>query len=180
MDVLEQLDIDLVNLKDGGLHREFTLGDDFFEAMDSPVLTKGNVDVQIDVHRVSGDYEVLIKCDGVAVVPCDRCLEDVAIDVHADERLIAKSGIGDADDEGIIYVDNPDGIVNVAWNIFETIALALPYKRVHPDGQCNESMVEKLERYVIDESGDSEAGSNRSEGNDPRWEGLKKLLNNNK
>ena len=180
MGLIEQFDIDLVGMAGDTLHREFVLTDSFFESIDSPVLNKGNVTARVDVRRVSHDFELTVDCDGVAVVPCDRCLDDVPVDVHTHEVLVAKLGSGDDSDDGIIWVDNPEGVLNLAWHLFETIALALPCKRVHPDGQCNEEMAARLHDYEAGGDGDEEGGNPRRQGTDPRWDALKELLNNNK
>ena len=52
--------------------------------------------------------------------------------------------------------------------------LALPIKRVHPDDKngkstCDPVMLKKLEELIIDEETDT----------DPRWDELKKLMNDN-
>jgi len=59
-------------------------------------------------------------------------------------------------------------------HIYEFIHLALPIRRVHPDDKkgnstCDPIMLKKLEELVIDEDVD----------NDPRWDELKRLMNDN-
>lgn len=180
MELTEQFDIDLEGMTGDTLHREYVLTDSFFESIDSPVLDKGNVTARVDVRRVSHDFELTIDCDGVAVVPCDRCLDDVPVSIHTHEVLLAKLGDGDGDDDGIIWVDSPDGVLNVAWHLFESIALALPCKRVHPDGQCNEEMAARLHGYEAGGDGGGDGEGTGRKGTDPRWDALKELLNNNK
>jgi uncharacterized protein len=57
---------------------------------------------------------------------------------------------------------------------YEYILLALPIKRVHPDDKngnstCDPEMLKKLKEHIISEEVES----------DPRWDELKKLINNN-
>ena len=58
--------------------------------------------------------------------------------------------------------------------IYEYIHLALPIKRVHPDDKngkstCDPEMLKKLKEHIV----------NNENENDPRWDELKKLMNNN-
>ena len=46
--------------------------------------------------------------------------------------------------------------------------LNYPLRVVHPDGECNEEMEKVLDNLVINENKKS----------DPRWDELKKLINN--
>ena len=63
-----------------------------------------------------------------------------------------------------------EGIINVAWHIYEIAALEIPIRHVHPDGECTNpsedglwETAEKQEEQKID----------------PRWEELRKILDNN-
>lgn len=181
MGVLEQFNIDLGGMAENALHRDYVLDDAFFAAIGSAELTKGRMEASVDVRRISHGYEIELDCKGIAIVPCDRCLDDVSLDIEAHDRFVAVLRDGESDDDGLVYVDNPEGIFNVAWKLFEAAALALPVRRVHPDGQCNGEMDAMLCAYETDEECGSESDDEREDkAIDPRWEGLKKLLNNNK
>ncbi len=174
-----QFDICLVDIKAGeGVHREYSLDDGFFDAMSSPVLGRGKLTALVDVRRQQKDYTMRIACEGFVVCPCDRCLGDVEVEVNVQEDFIVALGQGDADE--VVYVDNAEGTLNVAWTIFETIAVSLPCKCVHANGGCDEAMMAKLSEHAVDGQGKGGAGNWHKAESDPRWDELKKLLDNNK
>ena len=77
----------------------------------------------------------------------------------------------------------------MAWFLYEFIALAIPMKHVHAPGKCNKAMSSKLNqhlRVLSDEESEEDAWENEEEeiGEtdrpvDPRWNELKKILDNN-
>jgi uncharacterized metal-binding protein YceD (DUF177 family) len=51
--------------------------------------------------------------------------------------------------------------------IYEQVVLSTPSKVVHPEGECDEEMIQQLNKYKVSEA--------NKETIDPRWEKLKKL-----
>ena len=109
--------------------------------------------------------------NGTVVVTCDRCLDELEIDVDTENSLRVKLGDEYADDGDIVIVPEQDGDVNIAWYLYEFIALSLPMKRVHAPGKCNHEMTGKLKKYTAGENDEP-----RDEQDiDPRWESLKNI-----
>ena len=52
-----------------------------------------------------------------------------------------------------MWISPADGEVSLAQYIYESIVLALPYSRVHADGECDPDM---LARFTVVESADDE------------------------
>ena len=87
------------------------------------------------------------------------------------------SYVDDGDD--LIIVPEDDGKINVAWFLYEIIALSIPIQHTHAPGECNEDMMKILKEHSSQNlNDDSEVVENGNE-MDPRWNELKKLLNNN-
>jgi uncharacterized metal-binding protein YceD (DUF177 family) len=68
----------------------------------------------------------------------------------------------------------PIGRLKEGQHCYEYILLALPIQRVHPDDKngestCDPGMLDKLKEHIIIEEPET----------DPRWDELKKLMNNN-
>ena len=82
-----------------------------------------------------------------------------------------KLGIEDSEDDVVIVVDENEGILDLAWLIYESIALAVPIKHVHAPGKCNAAMTEKLNELSATRSGDE----TESKAADPRWAKLAEL-----
>ena len=68
-------------------------------------------------------------------------------------------------------MDENEGILDLAWLIYESIALAVPIKHVHAPGKCNAAMTEKLNELSATRSGDE----TESKAADPRWAKLAEL-----
>ena len=90
--------------------------------------------------------------------------------------------------DDIVVVPEEDGYINVAWFIYEFIALSIPMKHVHAPGKCNKSMESKLNRHLrvsVDEEDELSETSFETDADDepreidPRWNELKKILDNN-
>ncbi|MDR0699164.1 MAG: DUF177 domain-containing protein [Tannerella sp.] len=179
---------------------DYVLGDDFFECVDGPEVRRGNVKVSLSVVRASSAFELDFHIDGVVTTTCDRCLDDVEIQVETENRLIVTLGEAyeEMSDEHIV-ISEEEGFINVAWLMYEFIALAMPIKHVHGPGGCNEMMALKLKELCVDEMTDDEelvqdvddsgeimddngveveSGRDRKPV-DPRWEALRHLIGDN-
>ena len=169
----------------------YKIDNQFFADIDAPQIQKGSLEVQLTVQKSIGVFVLDFHTEGVVYVPCDRCLDDVEIPIDTDNTLKVKLGEEASDDDEFITVPEMDGFINVAWYIYEFIALSLPIKHVHAPGECNEAMMGALSKYLktdanaddMDDDDDFETTDAAEEAApqeiDPRWNELKKILNNN-
>ena len=100
--------------------------------------------------------------------------------------------------EGMVWVPcdrcpEEEGEINVAWFMYEFVALAIPMKHVHAPGKCNKAVSSKLHKHlrtkadeddaedeIFIEGEDAMPESDAEETQiDPRWNELKKILDNN-
>ena len=159
----------------------------FFAELDAPEVQKGKVDVTLKVRKTSGVYQLDFHTEGHVVVICDRCLDEMEQPIETDDRLRVKLGAEYSEDDDMVVVPEEDGYINVAWFIYEFIALSIPMKHVHAPGKCNKEMVNKLSKHLRvrgndeDDIDDVEEDSVSDEPQtiDPRWNELKKILDNN-
>ena len=180
--------ISLKNLSIGLHTYEYELDRKFFEAIDGDEVRKGNVKVTVSVRRTSSMFEFDFDIKGVVQVPCTRCLDDMNQEVETKNRLIVKFGkeYSEESDE-IVIIPEDEGEINIAWFLYEFIALTIPIKHVHPAGECNRMVSSKLRKHraVSADDGDEdeeEMGDDEEfideEGTpptDPRWDVLKGL-----
>lgn len=179
--------ISLKNLSFGVHTYEYELDRKFFEAIDGDEVRKGNVSVTVTVKRTSSTFECNFDLNGVVKVPCTRCLDDMDQEVEAQNRLIVKFGQEYAEEsDEIVVIPEDEGEINIAWFLYEFIALSIPIKHVHPAGECNRAVSAKFRKHravTADEAGedevvaDEEDFSDDEEGqtSDPRWDSLKGL-----
>ena len=171
MNVLESLKIDLKGLKDEETTLDFDLNDNYFETLDNADVKKGSLHVSVSIRKATGFFEFNFHTEGEIIIPCDRCLDDMELPVETDNRLIVKLGSNYSEEDDIIVVPEDEGILDMAWFIYEFVALVIPIRHVHAPGKCNPAMTQTLEELSADRSSDEES----SQTIDPRWEKLKVL-----
>ncbi len=185
----------LKSLPVGTHHYEYLLDNEFFRNIDGPEVQKGKVSVTLSVKRTADVFELDFVINGVIQVPCDRCLDDLDLEVDTKEKLYVKFGAEYSDEnDNVVIVPEAEGEINIAWFLYEFIALTIPLKHVHPAGKCNKSMSAKLRKHTAqstDDGGENEETSEEfdveddivsepdDETTDPRWDELKKLIDNN-
>lgn len=191
MGKFDKFKIDLKGMQADKLTYEFVLDNQFFANIDGPEVQKGKVNVVLTVKKNIASYELDFQTTGVVKVPCDRCLDDMEQPVETSDKLFVKFG-KEFSEEGnnIVVIPAEEGEINVAWFIYEFVALAVPMKHVHAPGKCNKTMVGKLNKHlknnadeeeedaVFDDS-DDDAIADQPKDTDPRWDELKKILDNN-
>ncbi|NPD93094.1 YceD family protein [Xylanibacter muris] len=171
---LDDLKIDLKRLNDGETLFTYSLDSSFFAAIDAPDVRKGTVVVSLAIHKTAERYfELNFHIEGEVIVQCDRCLDDMTQAIESDNRLMAKYGEEYSEDDDLVTVAEDEGILDVAWFIYEFIDLSLPLKHVHAPGKCNVAMIKMLEEHSSTRSSDGD-----DKPVDPRWSGLEKLKNN--
>ena len=170
---------------------EFVLDNLYFAHIDGPEVQKGKVNVELTVKRTSRAFELSFQTDGVVWVPCDRCLDEMEQPVSSSDKLMVKFGHEYAEEgDNLIVMPEEEGEINVAWFMYVFIALSFPMNHVHGPGKCNKTMTSKLSKHLrtnADEDGDETfevAGDDivveeAEEQTDPRWNELKKILDNN-
>ena len=168
---LECLKVDLKGLKDDESSLVFDLDDTFFGALDQAEVKRGSLHVSVSIRKASGFFEFLIHEAGTVIIPCDRCLDDMEQSVDMDVRLIVRLGDEYSEDGDTIVVAEDEGILDLTWIIYESVALAIPIRHVHAPGKCNTAMTEVLEELSADRSSDEES----DQAIDPRWDKLKSL-----
>ncbi len=176
---LEQFKINLKALPQDITTLEYTLTNDFFAALIDAEIKGGSLHVSGSIRKATGFFELLLDISGTVCIPCDRCLEDMDQPIQTQLRLVAKlvapdlveqGGMNSEQDE-LVLVDENDGVLDLAWPVYETIALAVPIQHVHQPGDCNDAMMRVLTEHSAARSSDADAKQEI----DPRWEKLKGL-----
>jgi uncharacterized metal-binding protein YceD (DUF177 family) len=167
--------IPISGLKEGHHTIDFEIDKVFFEKFEESEVEKGSLIANIEMDKRSTHIDMIIRVSGSVRVSCDRCLEMFSQPVVSENRLLVKFGKSLEDiDPDIISVSAYEYELDLHQQIYEFIMLALPIKRVHPADKygkstCDPVMIKKLEELLIEEEKE----------NDPRWDELKKLMNDN-
>lgn len=182
--------IPFVGLKVGFHEFEFEIRDTFFDELEYSIIQKGNALVKLRLEKketmLIGEFSV----SGMVFTSCDRCNDPVEVPVNGAFRLIYKFGDEVSDDETLIVLPNDSYELDVRQNIYELITVSLPSRLVHPKGECNEEMLELLQKYSgrsedlsdeededdwEDEDEDWDDEDDDDDPIDPRWSALKNL-----
>ncbi len=183
--------IPFIGLKLGFHDFIFEIHDAFFEEVEYSIIHKGNVKVSVALEKketmLIGEFHI----HGTVSASCDRCNDPIDVPVKGNYRLVYKFDNETSDDESLIVL-HPDAYeLDVRTNIYELITVSLPARLVHPVGECNEEMIELLQRYSgkpdqveedFDEDDDwdeddweDDEDDEDDDPVDPRWAGLKNL-----
>lgn len=185
MGKFSQYNVSLKGLSDGVHTQTFKLGREFFANMENEDIRDADVDVTLTIKVAAGRYDLEFVCKGEVVTLCDRCLDDLHLPIDASYRIMVEYGEGYNDDsDTLLIIPKTEPSLNVAYMIYDTVALAIPVKHVHPMGKCNRQMSALLRKHRA-KSTDEDAALEEElmdqidcvddAPTDPRWDALKGL-----
>jgi uncharacterized metal-binding protein YceD (DUF177 family) len=182
--------VDLKNMQQDIQKHEYLLDSQFFANIGGEDIQKGRINTKFTVSKKGSAFDLSFAFSGTVIIPCDRCLDDMDLPVETSAHLIVKFGkdYSEESDE-IVVIPETEGIINLAWFLYEFIALAIPIKHVHAPGKCNKQMTTKLKKHSVksddnEQSFDSDDtddiiitddNSDDEEKTDPRWDALRGL-----
>jgi len=167
--------IPVSGLKEGCRSYDFEISDKFFEQFEGSEVKEGILTAVVEADKKSTHIDLIIRIKGVVTVSCDMCLGELKQPVESENRLLVKfSNKYEESDPDLITLPADESELDLNQYFYEYILLALPIKKMHPNDKngrstCDPGMLEKLKEHIV---------SDKSE-NDPRWDELKKLMNNN-
>ena len=106
----DKYNVDLKGLKTATLEMEFNLDNAFFGDIDGEEFQKGAVKAVVTVKKERDVFDFSFVLNGMVVVPCDRCLDDLEIEVSTENSLRVQWGDEYADDGDIVIVPEQDGL----------------------------------------------------------------------
>lgn len=168
---------------------KYLLNTEFFNDIEATEVHAAHVEVLVKVDRKNDEiYEMEFTLQGTLTIPCDRCLDDMEHEVDTQYRLSVKEGEAyDDSRDNVLVIPSHWREIDLAPIMRDTVLLTIPIKHVHPDGGCNGEMLDQLGWHSADADSDNlpHHGQETQEedtftlGDDPRWEALKKLKDNN-
>lgn len=182
MDVTKYFNIPFNSLAAGVYHYEFDIDDAFFASFEDSEISGGKARAEVEMTKAVGVLNMVISVRGVVRVPCDRCLEDCEVEVALDSPLTVKfSGKVESDTEAfdgeVLWMNTSEGEINMARYIYESIVLALPYQRVHPEDEqgnltCDPDMLARFSIVSAEEFDSIAAVEEQVLGDNPEFEKL--------
>ena len=164
--------IPCAGLKLGHHTYDFEVDDTFFEELEYSLIKKGSISVSIDLEKKETMLILNFTLAGTVEVECNLCTDPMNQQIDASYPLIYKFGLEDLEDDSIIVIHPDSYQIDVQHPIYEFLTISLPIRTVHAEGECNQEMLETMNKYL--------ASTNKEEDNnddeiDPRWSALKNL-----
>lgn len=174
--------IDYRNLQIGlGRDFVFEIPADFFSHW--PEAEVGAVavpDSEVSVHalrRSTTLLELSVRINAEVTLTCDRCLDEFLCPVYFEghpvvkisdsvpegERYSGDAAQGEANnsDGDILWISTAEEAIDLRQYVYESIMLALPFQRVHPEMKdCNQDMLQRF-RIVSEEEFETLTGEER-------------------
>lgn len=134
---------------------EYHFDKQFFVNMENADVRDADVKVDLEVNHGNDAYQLAFHLTGTLTVLCDRCLDELPLDIDATYDLTVKYG-DDYDDESdtLLIIPESDNYLNVAYMIYDTAVLAIPPRHVHPQGKCNRAMSALNKKYLVKDTED--------------------------
>lgn len=176
MDVTKQYSIAYKGLKNGKHDFHFEVDGKLFEAYESADIKGGSCRVDVALERAETMLTLDVTIRGDVVTECDRCLEDCAVPIDFQGRLVVKFSdeLRDYDGE-VMWLSPAQSEIELAQYIYESIVLSLPYQRVHPEGGCNPEMLERFRIISGEEFAAIEAKAEEQPEQQGEWAKLAEL-----
>lgn len=173
VDKLKEYRIAFRGLKEGKHNFDFLMDDDFFNCFPATEGTEGKVKADVIFIKSPLINEVKINIEGYVKAICDRCLGELDLAIEGSMELFVKiSEREEGNDDDYIVLSPEDDYIEFGNILYEAYMLNYPIKVVHEEGGCDKEMSEYLEDYLQSENDNDEKNI------DPRWDELKKLINN--
>ncbi len=148
----KDFDIAFVGLKPGIHEFFYTLGNEELEEFAEHFeIENPEAIVKLELDKKDTFLDLRFESTLKGTTYCDRCDEDMMLDVWEDSELILKFS-SDAqqdnetnDQEDIIFVPRGESIINVYDWIIEALGVMIPMTKTHEEGQCDPEVINKLD-----------------------------------
>jgi uncharacterized metal-binding protein YceD (DUF177 family) len=178
-----EYDIPFVALKPGEHVYEYSIDDRFFEAYGEQDFEKSQFQIKLTLDKQTNLMQLKFEVGGQANVVCDRCGNDLTLDIWEEFKLFIKLDDNpDAmneteEDPDIFYIGRGDSIVKIADWLFEFASLSLPYQRICKENESGESQCNKAALDFLKKSEELVKQAEAPTSN--IWDSLPKTDNNN-
>lgn len=128
----------------------FELDDLFFKQFEGAEIEQGKLIAEVLLEKQTTLLQLSIVIRGTVLAACDRCLDSLSLPVNTTGTLTVRFGKADeTQDDDIVILDPAESEIDLSQYFFDSIHLALPLQRIHPEGQCNPGMIAKLQSFII-------------------------------
>ena len=143
--------IPLKALTPGNHSFAFSVASDFFESFNNHDFRDAHIVVGIEVEKQPTWLRLEVDLAGSLVCSCDRCLGDIVTPITYHAPLMVKfcSTERDEENDGILILHPTDTQLDLTQYIYDSVCVSLPMQLIHPAGQCDPDMEEKIAALTI-------------------------------
>lgn len=177
--------LQLKSMPEGAHEYAYHLDKKFFVDMENDEIHDADIDVKLVATRRGDDFDLNFHFTGTLTLICTRCLDDLVYPIDTTYHVTVEYGDDYRDEsDDLLIIPDSDPSLNVAFMIYDTMALSIPMKHVHPLGKCNRQMSALLRKHrggrrADDEDAELEdelmEGIDDDPAPDPRWNALRDL-----
>lgn len=171
-----EYEIAFVGLKPGEHEYNYEITDKFFEPFQQQDFINCDTKIRLRLDKKTGFMLLKFDIDGKADVICDRCGNDLPLQLWEEFNLVVKMVDNPVemnendDDPDVYYISHTESHINVEDWIYEFINLSIPMQKMCKEDeiggpQCNKEALEKLKKMEDDARSDTNA----------IWKGLEKF-----
>lgn len=176
MSARREYEIAFVGLKPGEHEYNYEITDKFFEPFQQQDFTNCHAKVKLTLDKKTGFMLLKFDIDGSTQVMCDRCGNDLPLQLWEEYNMVVKMVDNPAEmnetdeDPDVFYISRTESHINVEDWIYEFINLSIPMQKMCKEDeiggpQCNVEVLEKLKKMEDDARSDTNS----------IWKGLEKF-----
>lgn len=169
--------IPFVGLKIGTHRYEFNIDKSFFEGVEDTLIEDAHVLIELAFEKKETMMIAEFSLSGTVATPCDRCNDPMEVNIHGDYRIVYKFGTEVSEDENLIILHPETFELDLSAPIYELLVISLPARKIHPEGECNEEVMNLYNKYIVnanepesDEWDDEDEDWEENEDNDEDWD----------
>lgn len=178
-------EIAYVGLKFGEHHYVYDINDRFLDDMgyEGEELRQLNCKVNLTFEKLTNLFQLKFDLDGLVTVACDRCGDDMELQIWDEHHLIIKISFDEnqqeiIEEDDVIFLPKHETVIDISKWIYEFLLLSIPMQHIHDDNElettaCNKEVLKKLNQYRM------EIETRAVEERKNIWKGLDKLKDNN-
>ncbi len=176
MNYRRNFDIAFVGLKPGIHEFDYKLNDEFFTSFHEVDFRNTEATVKLTLDKHTGFMQLKFEVGGKCEVTCDRCGNDLPIDLWDEFRMVVKlvdnpeQMNAEEEDPDIYYISKGESHLHLAEWLYEFVTLSVPMQRTCGNNEkgkskCNPEVLSKLQSFE----------DAQKEKVNPIWKGLDKF-----
>ena len=151
--------------------------DSFFQNFENSPIQKGEFNIHLVLDKSERLLQFQFEIVGKTSLTCDRSLDSFDYEINRKANIVFKYGEKyEEAAEDLIILEHGTSTINISKYVYELIAIAIPFKKLHPRYDEDEESEDEIELVYQDEQSEE---IEEQESIDPRWEDLKKKFDNN-